>query len=53
MLTYLDTIAVMIALVTAGIALALTARENAHLSKENKRLRMRVRELNKQVELHA
>jgi hypothetical protein len=46
-------IATVIALSSALLALGLAVTQNAQLIKENKRLRMRVRELNKQVELHA
>jgi regulator of replication initiation timing len=48
-----DIIAIIIALGTALTVLGLAVRDNARLQKENKRLRMRVRELNKQVETHA
>ena len=48
-----DIIATIIALSTALIVLGLSIKDNARLQKENKRLRMRVRDLNKQVETHA
>jgi len=48
-----DIIAVIIALSTALIVLGLSIKDNARLQKENKRLRMRVRELNKQVEIYG
>jgi hypothetical protein len=46
-------IATIIALGSALTVMGLAVRDNARLQKENHRLRMRVRELNKQVELHA
>tara|TARA_R110000868_G_scaffold6804_3_gene37850 strand:- start:2766 stop:2927 length:162 start_codon:yes stop_codon:yes gene_type:complete len=45
--------AIMIALFSALLITGLALRDNSRLTKENKRLRMRVRELNKQVEIHA
>jgi hypothetical protein len=48
-----DIIATIIALFGALTVMGLAVRDNARLQKENHRLRMRVRELNKQVELHA
>ena len=46
-------IATIIALGSALTVMGLAIKENIELTKENKRLRMRVRELNKQVELYV
>jgi hypothetical protein len=52
-LTTGDIIATIIALSSALIVLGLAIKDNARLSKENTRLRFRVRDLNKQVEIHG
>jgi hypothetical protein len=46
-------IGTIIALLSALTVMGLAIKENIELTKENKRLRMRVRELNKQVELYV
>lgn len=53
---YLDTstlIGIGIALVLSTLTIIYTMAENATLQKEIKRLRFRVRDLNKQVEIHG
>jgi hypothetical protein len=47
-----DIIALLIALLSALIVLGLSIKEHARLTKENSRLRFRIRELNKQVEIY-
>jgi len=46
-------IGTIIALFGALTVMGLAMKQNAQLTKENYRLRMRVRELNKQVELYV
>ena len=46
-------IGTIIALISALTVMGLAMKQNAELTKENIRLRKRVRELNKQVEIYA
>lgn len=48
-----DIIAIIIALISALATLGLACKANAQLTKENSRLRFRIRDLNKQVEIHG